>query len=142
VGRVSSVRSKQRRMRVPLVIWGMAAAASGFMLPCAHVGRCSTLISGPAKRSFSAPLVHRHVARRRASMCAVQASAAVCAPVLSHTPPLSFPARCAQPLCHIHSSLNCPRPRIHQREMAVCLTRHLSLALSAVPNRCATPTAH
>jgi hypothetical protein len=103
---------------VPLVIWGMAAAASGFMLPCAHVGRYSTLISGPAKRSFSAPLVHRHLARRRASVRAVQASAAVCAPVLSHTPPLSCPARCAQPLRHTHSSLSCPRPRIHQREMA------------------------
>jgi hypothetical protein len=75
---------------VPLVIWGMAAAASGFMLPCAHVGRCSTLISGPAKRSFSAPLVHRHLARRRAFVRAVQASAAVCAPVLYATSLLPY----------------------------------------------------
>jgi hypothetical protein len=96
---------------VPLVICGMAAAASGFVLPCAHVGRCSTLIPGPAKRSFSAPLVHRHLARRRASVRAVHASAAVCAPVLSHLPTFSCPARFAQPPCHTHSSLSRTRAR-------------------------------
>jgi hypothetical protein len=72
---------------------------------------CSTLIPGPAKRSFSAPLVHRHLARRRASVRAVHASAAVCAPVLSHLPTFSCPARFAQPPCHTHSSLSRTRAR-------------------------------